>query len=720
MNISYNWLCDLTGTVLEPRALAERLTMIGLAVDGVHERGDDFLLEIDLTSNRPDCLSHLGVAREVAVREIGNVRLVDAKPSSIEGRAEDFTAVEIEDERLCPRYAGRVVRGVRIAPSPDWLVKRLEVIGQRAINNVADITNYVLHEMGQPLHAFDLKKLTGERIVVRRARDGERLRTLDGVERELNEEMLVIADAERAVAMAGIMGGLETEISDATRDVLIESAYFDPQSVRRTARMLGLHTEASYRFERGTDYEGVIRAQERAVALICELAGGTATENAVDVYPRKIEPPRVEFRPERVHALTGLRVETEEMRLILSALGFTERRRDTRAELEPSLRDGIIEATPMDLSETLVFIAPTWRVDIEREEDLVEEVARHVGYEKIASELPPTSSAGEYQPGEIKKRALRRALTAFGYDEAINFSFIDTAYDNRFNLIPEFASLSGNDAEEEKRFVALSNPIIEDQTRMRPTLLPGLLQAVRHNFNHGTRDVRLFETGIVFAANNEPGALPFEREAFALVATGRAIEEGRAGDVRELDFYDLKGALEAVVDEMKLPALNFAPTSFVRHLREGQAAKISINAQRAIGTIGRLSEEIAAEFKFRQPVYVAEIDLTALLELEETPTLYTPLARFPSVGRDVSMLTSRKVSLSQMLEAIGELGLEELRDVRLVDVYEGANLPEGKRSVTLRLEYRADDRTLRDEEVDELHTRVVRTLAEKFGAELRV
>ncbi len=718
MNISYNWLRELTGVGLEPRVLADRLTMVGLAVDGVHERGDDFLLEIDLTSNRPDCLSHLGVAREVLVDEGGQLRLPAAKPLRVEGSAKDFTAVEIEDAGLCPRYAGRVVRGVRIAPSPDWLVKRLEVIGQRAINNVADITNYVMHEMGQPLHAFDLQKLEERRIVVRRARKGERLRTLDGVERELEPEMLVIADAARAVAMAGIMGGEETEISEATTDVLIESAYFDPHSVRRTARALNLHTEASYRFERGTDYEGVLRAQERAVALICELAGGTATEDAIDVYPQKLQTRRVQLRSDRVRALTGLRVRGDEIRRILLALGFTERTRATAFEREPSLRDGVLEVAPMDLDSTLSFVAPTWRVDIEREEDLVEEVARHVGYKQIPSRLPPTASAGEYQPGEVKKRALRRQLTAFGYDEAINFSFIDAGYDERFGLIPRLAALSEDSSGAGPSVVMLDNPIVEGVTSMRQTLLPGLLQSVRHNFNYGTRDVRLFETGRVFAARAESGELPLERESFALVATGRLLEEGRAGDARELDFYDLKGALEAAIDAMRLPSLRFSPVS-ARHLREGQAAQISIDGETSIGSIGRLSEEIAAELKLRQPVYVAELDLTALLELKETPAVYTPLARYPSVMRDVSLLTDRRVTLSEMLEVVTSLGLESLRNVQLVGVYEGESLPEGKRSVTLRLEYRADDRTLRDEEAESAHAQVVRALSEKFGAEQR-
>jgi phenylalanyl-tRNA synthetase beta chain len=746
MNISYNWLRELTNVALAPRDLAERLTMIGLAVEVVHEVKDDFVLEIDLTSNRPDCLSHLGVAREVAAATGGRVALTEDAPSRVGGRAEDYTAVEILDADLCPRYAGRVVRGVTIKPSSDWLVKRLEAIGQRPINNVADITNYVLHEQGQPLHAFDLAKLTEHRIVVRRAAKGEKIKTLDGVERALEEEMLVIADAERAVAVAGVMGGEETEIADATRDVLIESAYFNPASVRRTAKMLGLHTEASHRFERGVDYAGVLRAQERCVALICELAGGTATENAIDVYPKHIEPPMVSLRPERVKSLTGLDVSSAEMLRILLALGFIQREAMVAmgaAGTAGTLSDGAIR--------TLTFIAPTWRVDIEREEDLVEEVARHFGYEKIETALPASNIAGEYQPSERKRRALRRAITGNGFDEAISFSFIAAEYDGRFALLPNFASgnesegdsknnESGDAGNENKgsshesggnngsegegndnshgRFVTLTNPIIEGVIRMRPTLLSGLLDAVRHNFNHGTRDVRLFETGRIFAANSEQGKLPVEREAFALVATGAGVEEGRAGAARELDFYDLKGALEASVDAMNLRPLRFEAAS-VKHLREGQAARVMIDEGRAIGSIGRLDEAVAALYKFRQPVYVAEVDLSALLDAEERPVLYTPLPRYPSVVRDVSLLVGRRVSLAEMLDAIADEHLENFRDARLVDVYEGANLPEGKRSVTLRIEYRADDRTLRDEEVDAMHAQLVQALEKRFGAQQR-
>src|SRR5258708_21762454 len=305
MLISYNWLRELTGKKLGPQEVRERLTNVGLAIDAIEERGDEFVLEVEVPSNGGDCLSHVGIARELSVIEKSKVRGPKPKVQNTEGKTTELTAVEIFDPDLCPRYAARIVRGVKIGPSPDWLVKKLEAIGQRPINNVADITNYVLHELGQPLHAFDLAKLTEHRIVVRRAAKNEVIKTLDGVERKLDGEMLVIADGKRPAAVAGVMGGEESEISNTTTDVLIESAYFNPASVRRTAKLLGLHTEASHRFERGTDPEGVLRAQERCVALICEIAGEVATQNALDIYPNRFTKSAVGLRRERVEAITG-------------------------------------------------------------------------------------------------------------------------------------------------------------------------------------------------------------------------------------------------------------------------------------------------------------------------------------------------------------------------------------------------------------------------------
>jgi len=714
MNISYNWLRELSGTQRAPHELAEQLTIIGLAVEGVHEAaGDDFVLDVDLTSNRPDCLSHLGVAREISVIDKQSVSVPQAEIARVEGRIENLTSIEVRETNLCPRYAARLVRGVKIAASPEWLAKRLEAIGQRSINNVADITNYVLHEQGQPLHAFDFAKLIEQRIVVRRAAAGEKIKTLDGTERLLDSEMLVIADAARAVALAGVMGGEATEISSETRDVLIESAYFDPASVRRTSRLLGLHTEASHRFERGVDYENVTRALDRCVALICDIAGGEATVDSIDVYPQKITQPVVSLRPSRVKALTGLEVETAEMTRILAALGFSEResKKGNGATVVDHAPHSAQPVQQNSIDETLTFVAPTWRVDVEREEDLVEEIARHVGYEKIATKLPAANAAGEYQPNEKRKRRMRRALVASGYDEAISYSFIDAGTDDRFALVPNFVG-SEND---ESRFVALRDSIIEGATRMRPSLLPGLLQAVRHNFNYGTRDVRLFETGRIFAAHSVEGELPLEREALALVAVGAATKAGRYDTARELDFFDLKGALETALDALKVAPLGFQQAR-VKHLREGQAATISLSDKTIIGSIGRLDETVASLYKIRQPLYVAELDLTRLLNVVEVNAVYQSLARYPSIVRDVTFSIGRSVTFAEMLRAIFDEQLENCRNVRFVTEYEGANVPVDERRVTLRFEYRADERTLLDEEVNEMHGRVLEALERKTGA----
>jgi phenylalanyl-tRNA synthetase beta chain len=715
MNISYNWLRELTGARLTAGELRERLTMAGLEVEAVHEAtGGDFVLEIAVLSNRPDLLSHLGVAREVCTMTGGEVLWPEMSAARAEGSTESFTSVEVQALDLCPRFTARVVRGVRIAPSPAWLVARLQVVGQRSINNVADITNYVMLELGQPLHAFDLEKLNERRLVVRRAHAGERLTTLDGVERELDAEMLVIADALRPVAIAGVMGGAETEISDTTQDVLIEAAHFAPASVRRTSRALNLQTEASDRFERGVDYDGQLRAQARAAALITELAGGTATDDTIDVYPQPSAPVIVPLRFSRVRELTGLDVPTPDSIRILGALGIKPSGENGGSPaVETSGERAVQQGAAGTMSERAEFISPSWRTDLRLEEDLVEEVGRHFGYDKVSDTLPASNVAGEHRAHEVRSRAARRALNACGFDEALSYSFINAEHDNQFELLH---GLVGR-ADESSSFVTLSNPIIEGASRMRPTLLPGLLESVRHNFNHGTRDVRLFEMGRVFAANAEMGGQPREIEACALVATGVATEEGNAGAARELDFYDLKGALEAATDAMHIASLEFATTR-ATHLREGQAAQILL-AGRPVGTLGKLADEVAAAYKFKQSVYVAEVDFTALLASSESGVRYTPLARFPSVMRDLSLVADRRVSFAELRRAVVELNLEQVRRVVLVYVYEGERVAEGQRSVTLRLEYRADDRTLRDEEVDALHSRIVSTLEEKFGAQLK-
>ena len=661
--------------------------MVGLAIDAVESNTSDSVLDVEVPSNRPDCLSHIGIAREITASESGQLRLPEITTPKTEGRAEEFTSVEIKDPDLCPRYAARLVRGVKIGPSPDWLVKRLEAIGQRSINNVADITNYVLHEVGQPLHAFDFAHLRDKKIIVRRATAGEKLKTLDGVERELQPDMLVIADAERPVALAGIMGGEESEISSTTTEVLIESAYFDPNSVRLTARALGMDTEASRRFERGADCEGVLRAQDRCVQLICEIAGGVATENAIDVYPNPVVPRVITVRTKRVEDLTSLKVETRDVDRILTGLGFEKKN---------------------ESDDALTFAVPSWRVDVEQEEDLVEEVARHTGYQNIKSELPPSNMSGEYQPTEVKQRLLRRTLNDFGYDEAINFSFIHKQ--EGIDLIPVFAARQGEDVE-------VSNPIIEGAAFMRPTLISGLLDSLKHNLNHGIRDVRLFEIGRVFGGSHG-GDLPEERLALGMIATGGATDENVAQAPRELDLFDLKGAFEAALDSMNISPLTFKNSS-AAHLRMGQAGEILLSNGTAIGTFGRLAENVASSYKFRQPVYVLEMDLSALFAVPEKTVQYSRLPKYPSVVRDLTLLLSRDVTFAALTKAVTDQNVADCRNVNLVGTYDGPNIPPGKRSITLRIEYRSDDRTLRDDEVEERHAALTSSLLGEFDAEQR-
>ena len=682
MNISYNWLKDLVEVDLSPQELATKLTNVGLAVEGIHEASDDFVFDIDLTSNRSDCLSHFGVAREV--RAITNDELRITKTEDQSPKTENINLVSIQDSDLCHRFTARVIHNVKIGASPKWLVKRLEAVGERSINNVADITNFVMHELGQPMHSFDLNKLKENRIVVRRARSGESIKTLDESERNLDESMLAICDSEKPVAVAGAMGGWDSGITKETTDVLLEVAYFKRENIRQTSRKLNLSTEASYRFERGVDIENLVRASNRATELICELAGGTA-EEFVDVYPVKFQSRDIESRniESAVKRLTGLTVTKQEILRIFKALGIEQK------------------------SET-IYLAPSWRHDLSIEEDLVEEVARVVGYDNIAEELPASGSAGEYQPTEPRKKSLRKTLTNLGFDEAISYSFIDISNDEKFDLIPNLAAENLDE-----KFVTLQDSIIEGATRMRPTLLAGLLDAVRTNFNFQKRDLKLFEIGKVFSASEKENDLPNERELFSMAITGNEVLENKALPVRALDFYDAKGAVEAAVGALNLPPLEFTAGES-KHLQKGQTAEILSNGK-SIGAIGRLSARIAAEYKFKQPVFVAEIDLETLLLARQQTIIYKPLAVYPSIVRDASLLIKRNVSFAEIQAAIYQLNFELCRSVGFVDVYEGRGIKDDERSITIRLNYRSSERTLLDEEVDSIHKEILQIIEVKFG-----
>lgn len=687
MNISYNWLKELIKSELPPpQELADKLTRAGLAVEGVHPAGDDFVFDIDLTSNRPDCLSHLGVAREV--RAMTNDELQVPNYEDQKPKTENQNLVTIEDPDLCHRFTARVIRNVKIGASPEWLVRRLEAVGERSINNVADITNYVMHELGQPMHSFDFTKLAENRIVVRRARQVETIKTLDEVERRLDENILAICDAEKPVAVGGVMGGFDSGITEATTAVLLEVAYFKRESIRQTSRKLNLQTEASYRFERGVDIENLIRASNRATDLICELAGGEAGE-FVDVYPTKFEANEIESKDIQlaVKRLTGLEVEKSEISRILAALGIEQK------------------------TET-IYLSPSWRHDLAIEEDLVEEVARIYGYDNIADELPPAFGAGEYQPNEVRKFHLRQTLADLGFDEAISYSFIDRRNDDRFDFVPDFV-----DENLEEKFITLQDSIVEGAVRMRPTLLSGLLDAVRTNFNFQNRDLRLFEIGKVFSASDKENDLPNERELFALVLTGSETLQNRASAVREFDFYDAKGAIESAINAVGSPPLEFAAKD-LKHLRKGQSAEILLSGKR-VGSIGRLNDEISSAYKFRQPVFLAEIDLQTILGEKAQEVLYRPLPVYPAVERDVSLLVKRGIGFAEIKKVVESQKFELLKNIEFVDVYEGKGVADDERSLTVRLEYRSDERTLLDEEVDRVHSKILKNLEERFGVKFR-
>ena len=682
MKISYKWLCELAGLSAQPDEVARRLTMAGLAVDSVEPAGDDQVIDFDLTSNRPDALCHIGVAREAAVVFETRLNAPETRVREADDPASAVASVEILDPDLCPRYAARVIRGVTVGPSPKWLVERLEAIGQRPVNNIADITNYVMFEMGQPTHAFDLKRLHGGKIIVRRAKTGEKITTLDGVERELSSDMLVIADADRPVAMAGIMGGEDSEISAQTRDVLLESAYFDPVSVRQTSRVLGLSTEASYRFERGADYGAQVRAADRVAQLVVEIAGGEVLKDAIDVYPAPIARPCVVLREARIERLAGLKVELVRAADILRALEFDVEILPDRARLEAT--------------------APTFRVDIFCEEDLVEEVVRHAGYDRVQATLPGWGGSGAYLPEEIRRRNIRRTLTSIGFDEAISFSFVNSERDALFRS-------------DDKGVITLANPIDVDEAQMRRSLAVGLLSALQTNFNQGSRDLSLFELGRTFEMSGTSDR-PSERATLALVMTGAAAP-GDWREKRAVDFYDLKGAVEMVLDSLNLSGFTIKPAS-VEYLHPGQAAAVNLDGF-DVATFGRIHPRVAAVYKFKQPVFLAEIDLERLLDLPGEEVRYSALPRLPSSSRDVSALVPERVLWSDIEDGINGLGLRDIAGLNVFDVYRGKGIPEGMRSLAFRVVYRSEGRTLTDDQVTAMHDRVRDLLVERFGAQLR-
>jgi len=683
MKASLNWLETYVKPNLPAYELAQRFTAAGLPVDAVTPNNGDFIFDFDLTTNRPDALCHFGLAREAAVLTGAQLSFpaIHLTEQATAGESPPVH-VHIAAPELCHRYAARLIQGVRVGPSPDWLVRRLASVGQRSINNIVDVTNFVLLELGHPLHAFDFERLAGRCIVVRTAQPGETIVTLDGVHRALSPEMLMICDAERPVAIAGIMGGADTEISPTTTCVLLESAWFDPTSIRTTARKIGLQTEASRRFERGADFENVRRAIDRCAQLIVEVAGGAVVGGPLDVIAKTRTPVTVRLRYARIAALTGVEVTPSKAADILTGLGF--------------------ELVTEDEGES-EWIVPSFRVDVSIEEDLIEEVVRHVGYDAIPATLPAWNGAGEYLPGEERRRILRQTLLAHGFYEAISFSWCSGEVLSAIGAPPG---------------LPIANPLDQQENELRTSLLPGLLAAVARNFRFGIDDVRLFEIGKVFT---HAGGRLTETEHLALAITGRNLPDDWRGQPTGENFHTLKGILELLCDVLHCSSMTFAAPvegTTLPGFLPGQAALLQVAGQ-TVGRLGRIAPPLASRFDMKQPVYVAELELATLLAGKVPLPAYCPLPRYPRVERDISAVFDATLSFASIQDFISRLAIPELELVRLRDVFTGAQIPPGQRALTLNLWYRASDRTLTDEEVAERHRQVVEALRTHLGATIR-
>jgi phenylalanyl-tRNA synthetase beta chain len=685
MELSFDWLSQYVDHGATVAEVAKRLTAAGLAVEGMEERGGDFLLDVDVTTNRPDCMNHLGLAREVAVVFDKPLDVPDAHPEELAKRTEDEVTVTLEDPVGCPRYVARLVEGVEVGPSPDWLVERLESIGQRPINNIVDITNFVLWETGQPIHAFDFDKLRGRAIVVRRAQGGELLVTLDGERRELGPEVLVIADAERAVALAGIMGGLETEVTETTKNVLIESAHFDPRVIRAGAKSLDLHTDASHRFERGADPGACLDAATRVAALVTEVAGGRVVGGAVDEHNESLDwGLEGELDLARLDRFAGAEISAESVERWFESLGFELKGKDAGrwSVAVPSWRYYDFKPDPAD--------APGRSSRPVYEADLFEEAIRLYGMDKIPSGLPTLAGpdAGSSE-GHERREQIRRQLAACGYTEAINYAFQDAESEVAYPAL-----------ERQGDPIRLANPLSELYTVMRRSLLPNLVAAARFNLQRGAEAIRLFEIGHVF-----PGAESPEVEAVALIGGGSL---GMPWDRKsELDLFDLKGVLDALAWHFGV-RLEYRPAEIPK-LISGTASELYLEdaPEQKLGYLGQLEEDSAF------PLFAAELE-ASFFDRAGVPQVRTP-SRFPGIEADLTLTHSLETSWSEIESAIAAAATPDLVTYGLKDRYRGKGVPEGAVNTTIYFVYNADERTLTQEEVNDRHQELVRELEHRFG-----
>ena len=648
----------------------------------------DTLFEIGLTPNRADCLSVVGIAREIAAKLGTKIRYPDIAINEGTDPVDQSISVTVEDAEYCPRYAARYLSGCRIAPSPEWLVKRLNAIGLRSISNVVDVTNLVMMELGQPLHAFDCDRLAERRIVVRRAGEGERFTTLDSQQRSLTADDLVICDAERPVALAGIMGGENSEIADTTTNILLESAWFLPSAIRKTSKRLGLHTESSHRFERGVDMGGVTRALDRAAALITELAGGRVAAGRLDVYPGKREPAAIPFRPERANALIGINLPREEIIAILERLECTV----------GDAPEGMLTVTP-----------PSYRIDIEREIDLVEEIARMNGFDRIPATLPKARVVSDRPTRHQQlEKSVRDILVTHGMNEIINFSFTAPGAADKLLLAAD---------DPRRSTIRLVNPLVDEQSVMRSTLLPGVLETVARNISFRSLDLKLFEMRRVYLpmqGNDMP------REPLyvvgALTGSRDGLKWSRANE--PVDFYDAKGILESLLSQLRVGGVKWVADEPEQFYHPGKSCSIMAGRER-IGSVGELHPTVQENFGLDRPVYCFELDFEKVLTLaREKQTISAP-SRFPDSTRDIAMLAPVDLPAEKIIECIQGVKVKEVEQVDIFDLYLGKGIPEGFKSIAVRIRYRSYERTLTDEEIGKLHGKIVDTLLNKVKVSIR-
>jgi len=649
---------------------------------------DDHVLEIELTPNRPDCLCVIGVAREIAAKKGRTLRLPMVSPVEDGGPAGDVSSVEILAPEACHRYVARILEGVRVRPSPFWLRWRLSLAGVRPINNIVDVTNYVLMEWGQPLHAFDLDRLEDHRIVVRKAFPDERLTTLDGELRQLNEADLLICDARKPVALAGVMGGLESEIHPGTNRVLLESAFFEPRGIRRTSKRLGICTEASHRFEREIDKEGTLRAADRAAMFLLDVAGGRLLSGAIDQYPTPFRPVSIDLKVSQINRVLGTSLDRDPVQELLKAVEISVEEKG----------EDVLEAVP-----------PSFRPDIRLPEDLMEEVARLVGYDEIPTVMPRAPLAPvSPDPERSAEEKTREILVGMGFFETIHHSFI-----NRDRLI----DLRIPPESEQGRPVVLQNPLSEMQSVLRTTLLGSLLDTVSRNLHRNNRDLRLFELRRVFFPSEE-NPLPAERKMLAGILSGRRYPRQWNQPEEAVDLFDLRGVLDVLAASLGIPSFSLRPSSKIFCLHPGYSSDILINTTK-IGVAGRLHPDVRDSFDISEDVYLFELDFSPLVKTFSQETTYWPFVRNPSVQRDIALVLNQDVSYAGVMDRMRTLVDRRVTAMELFDLYQGPQLPEGKKSMAFRITYQDPEKTLTDAEVNELQNDLLQQLLPGLGAQLR-